>query len=185
MLLFAGARPGPPWVVWCGQVSAEYGQQCIRSGYSLDTTWIHGGRSGPLGRPFSRSCVGSPCSMACSIGGAESAKNAHIWPFSGVLAYVNVSIIAPSRGDLGPLRGCRACPVICRGVVFFRRRPPHVSPHSPIFGQNLIDGCVPYADNSPASHKNGSIFGFHLITSNSTLGRRKRILGGILSLAAI
>nr|DAQ62499.1 MAG TPA: hypothetical protein [Caudoviricetes sp.] len=56
-------------------------------------------------------------------------------------------------------------PMICRGWYFFHCRPPHVSPHSPIFGQNLIDGCVPYADNIPASHENGSIFGFHLITS--------------------
>lgn len=91
----------------------------IQLGYNLDTTWIHGGRSGPLGRPFSRSCVGSPCSMACSIGGAESAKNAHIWPFSGVLAYVNVSIIVLSCADLGPLLGMPGRPVISPGWYFF------------------------------------------------------------------
>lgn len=172
MLLCTGRGPRPSKVVWHGQVSAEYGQQCIRSGYNLDTAWIHGGRSGPLGRPFSRSCVGSPCSMACSIAGAESAKNAHIWPFSGVLAYVNASIIVPSCAGLGRSDGPDG-PDGLPGWYFFHRRPPHVSPHSPIFGQNLIDGCVPYADNSPASHKNGSIFGFHLITSIIPLSHRE------------
>ena len=108
MLLFTRAPPGPLWVVWYGQVSAEYGQQCIRSGYNLDTTWIHGGCPGPLGRPFSRSRVGSPCSMACSIAQSEQDKNAYIWPFSGFMVCVNVSIIATSRADLGPFRGCRA-----------------------------------------------------------------------------
>ena len=119
----------------------------------------------PCAAPFSCSCVGSQCSMACSIAQSWRGKNAHIWPFYSFLMYANVSIIVLSCADLGPFRGLPGCPMISPGWYFFSRRPPHVSPHSPIFGQNLIDGCVPYADNSHASHKNGSIFGFNLITS--------------------
>ena len=37
MLLFTGHGPGPSGVVWCGQVCAEYGQQCIPARYSPDT----------------------------------------------------------------------------------------------------------------------------------------------------
>ena len=133
--------------------------------YSTLRKIVSAQRSGPLSCPFSCSYVSSPCSMACSIDGAESAKNAYIWTFSAVLIYANVSIIVPGCADLGPFPGLRACPMISPGWYFFHRRPPHVSPHSPIFGQNLIDGCAPYTYNSHASHKNGSIFGFHLIIS--------------------
>lgn len=36
MLLFTGHGPGPSVVVWCGQVCAEYGRQCIQARYSPD-----------------------------------------------------------------------------------------------------------------------------------------------------
>ncbi len=177
MLLFTGA---PPRVAQSAlartsvrRIRTTMYPIWIQLGYNLDTTWIHGGRSGPLCRPFSRSRVGSPCSTACSIGRTEIAKNAHIWPFSNALTYANVSIIVPRCADLGPFRGLPGCPMIPPGWYFFLRRPPHVSPHSPIFGKNLIDGCAPYADNSHASHKNGSIFGFHLITSIIPLSHRE------------
>ena len=35
--IHTGPAPGPSGAVWCGQVCAEYGQQCIPARYSPDT----------------------------------------------------------------------------------------------------------------------------------------------------
>jgi hypothetical protein len=60
--------------------------------------------------------------MACSIAQSEQDKNAHIWLFSAVCVYADVSIIVPSRADLGRF-GAAGLPGDLPGVVFFSPPP--------------------------------------------------------------
>lgn len=161
---YATIHRAPPGAVWGGL--ARTSVRRIRT--TMYPIWIQLGYMavvpGLWAAPFLAPMLALCVVWRVVSPGMRAQKCPHIAVFQSFDTCQRINHSAQLRRS-GAVSGVPGCPMISPGWYFFRRRPPHVSPHSPIFGQNLIDGCVPYADNSPASHKNGSIFGFHLITS--------------------